>query len=110
MKQTRLMILPALALAALSAMPAQASQATSIKDVTVGGRQLVELTNTGTTALKIVARSGADHASEATPTDNGIVEAYVAPGRTVQVSGPYSVYEYSPTSPVLNDNSYIAGS
>lgn len=107
--QKKALTLPALLLAALSISAAQAAPAPALKEVPLAARHQVELTNQGSTTLKVVARNGYDRANEATPSDNGLVELLVAPGRSVVVDGPYNVYEQLPSPTHGTDASYISG-
>lgn len=92
----KLLTIPALLLAGLAISPVYAVPATSLKEVQVGSERHVELTNDGKLTLKVVARPGYDRSNEANPTDNGIVELFVEPGKSVLIKGPYNVYEHSP--------------
>lgn len=105
----KLLAIPAILLAALAISPAYATPATTLKEVTVGGERVVELTNNGQLTLKVVARTGYDHSSEAEPSDNGIVELFVEPGKSVVVKGPYNAYEYYPTPTHGTNTSYRIG-
>ena len=106
----KLLLIPAILLPLLAIAPAQAKPATSLKEVTVGNERVVELTNEGQLTLKIVARPGYDRAGEHDRTDNGIVEAYVAPGKSVLIKGPYNVYEYIATPAKPDPAMYLGGS
>lgn len=92
-----LLMVPAILLAGLAVSPAYATPATSLKEVVIGSTRAVELTNRGNLALKVVARTGQDRSNEANPTDNGIEEFVVEPGKSVVVKGQYKVYDYYPT-------------
>lgn len=105
----KLLLIPALLLPALAALPAQAKPATSLKEV-AGQERVVELTNEGQVTLKIVARPGYDRATEHDRTDNGIVEHLVAPGKSVLIEGPYNVYEHVVTPGRPDPAMYIGGS
>lgn len=105
----KLLTIPAILLSVLAIAPAQAKPLTSLKDVTIGNERVVELTNNGQLTLKIVARSGYDRATEQDRTDNGIVELFVAPGKSVQIKGPYNVYEHV-TAPATPDPAMYIGS
>ncbi len=106
----KLLLIPALLLSTLAIAPAHAKPATSLKEVAVGDRRVVELTNEGASVLKIVARTGYDRASEYDRTDNGIVEILVAPGKSALIDGPYNVYEHTVTPSVPDPAMYIGGS
>ncbi|MFA7292451.1 MAG: hypothetical protein WC023_09410 [Rhodocyclaceae bacterium] len=104
----KLLTIPAILLSALAIAPAHATPATSLKEVTIGNERIVELTNNGQLTLKIVSRPGYDHASEHDRTDNGIVEIFVAPGKSVPIKGPYNVYEYVAATATPDPAMYIA--
>lgn len=106
----KLLTIPAILLSMLAIAPAQANPATSLKEITIGNERIVELTNNGQLTLKIVARPGYDRANEHDRTDNGIVELFVEPGKSVVVKGAYDAYEYYPTPTHGIDTSYIGGS
>lgn len=103
-------IAPAILATAFLAPVAEAVPATTIKQIGAASEQRVELTNAGKHALKIVVRTGYDRQVwELNPTDNGIKELFVAPGKTVEVNGPYNVYEYFETASVATPYQYITG-
>lgn len=103
------LLIPALLLSTLAIAPAHAKPATSLKEVAVGDRRAVELTNEGSGVLKIVARTGYHHVGEHDRLDNGIVELFVAPGKSALIEGPYDVYEYTVTPSVPDPSMYIGG-
>lgn len=108
----KLPTIPALLLASFATLaiaPAHASPATALKEVTVGNERLIELTNQGQQTLKVVTHRGYDRANEVTPTDNGIVELFVEPGKSIVVKGTYDVYEYYPTPAYRTILSYPNG-
>lgn len=104
----KLLTIPAILLSMLAIAPAQATPAASLKEITVGNERIVELTNNGQLTLKIVARPGYDHANEHDRTDNGIVEIFVAPGKSAQIKGPYNVYEYVTAPATPDPTMYVA--
>ncbi|MCK6404645.1 MAG: hypothetical protein L6Q60_01380 [Rhodocyclaceae bacterium] len=100
-------IAPAILATAFLAPVAEAVPATTIKQIGAASEQRVELTNAGKHALKIVARTGYDRQLwEFNPHDNNIVELFVAPGKSVEVNGPYAVYEYVETTPFVDPFQY----
>lgn len=102
-----LLMVPAILLAGLAVSPAYAVPVTSLKEVVVGSTRGVELTNRGNLALKVVTRTGYDRSNEANPSDNGIEEFIVEPGKSVVVNGPYQVYDYYPTRSNADSLMYV---